>query len=177
MIVSKIIPYYMIPYGFGALLYAPLSRVIHYKYIFSVTMLIYGLMSLYCSQVSSLEQFRWGRMAMGLSGASAIPLGLIIIGDLFKREWRGRLVGFMFSCSFISSIAGLFISGFVDWRWLFFVPAIIGILTGAIVLLMPSKILKQKHTLGISYKNTLRNALIRNVFYFYFYCQCFVSWG
>src|SRR3990167_3767619 len=44
-VVSQIVPYYMIPYGLGALLYAPLTRFFAYRAILSAAMAFFALSS------------------------------------------------------------------------------------------------------------------------------------
>lgn len=167
ILVSDIIPYYMIPYGFGALLYAPLTQCRSYKYISGVSLLLYALACFYCASVSALPQLLAGRLVMGVAGASVIPLGLMIIGQLFDKNVRGRLVGLFFSCSFLASIAGLILSGTVNWRWLFFVPALIGAMTAAFVLFLPLKPFGHVRGGGrIKYGNALKQHHIQKVFFF-----------
>jgi MFS family permease len=42
LLVAKIIPFYMIPYGIGALIYAPLTRYVSYKVILGCSMALYS---------------------------------------------------------------------------------------------------------------------------------------
>ncbi|MFA5260707.1 MAG: MFS transporter [Candidatus Omnitrophota bacterium] len=164
--VSDIIPYYMIPYGLGALLYAPLTQHRSYKYISGVSLLFYALACFYCAVVSSLPQLLMGRFVMGVAGASAIPLGLIIIGQLFDKKVRGRLVGLFFSSSFLASIAGLILSGTVNWRWLFFVPALIGAVTAVCVLFLPLKPFEHVRGVKVKYWNAFKQYHVQRVFFF-----------
>jgi len=166
ILVADIIPYYMIPYGVGALVYAPLTRYWSYKYIAGVSLLVYASACFYCALVSSLPQFLMGRLVMGVAGASAIPLGLIIIGQLFDKGIRGRLVGLFFSCSFLASIAGLVLSGTGHWRWLFFVPALMGAATAIGVLLLPLKPLEYIRGNRVQYWGALGRKPVQKVFLF-----------
>jgi len=168
LLASKIIPFYMIPYGIGALLYAPLTRRFSYRVLLSVPLCIYAFSSYYCASITGIERFFIGRVGMGVAGASAIPLGLLIIGQLFDKNIRGRLVGVFFGCSFIASIAGIVLSGTVSWRWLFYVPALIGAVTALSFLIIPSKALNKIHGVKINYISVFKNVSIRNLFVFIF---------
>jgi MFS family permease len=42
--VSRIVSFYMIPYGLGALLYAPLTRYISYRFVLMVAMILFGFL-------------------------------------------------------------------------------------------------------------------------------------
>ncbi|MFA5088844.1 MAG: MFS transporter, partial [Candidatus Omnitrophota bacterium] len=168
IVVSKIIPFYMIPYGICALLFAPLTRFVSYKAILSCSMVIYAVSSLYCAGVTEMGHFLAARMIMGLSAAGAIPLGLILIGQLFEKKIRGRLVGLFFTCSFLSSIVGIFLSGTAHWRWLFYIPAILGLLTALSITLYQSDLMRRIHGAKVNYLRVYTNARIRNVFIFIF---------
>ncbi len=164
--VSQIIPYYMIPYGIGALIYAPLTRRFSYRSVLWFTMGVYAISSFMCGWIYFLECFLIARVCMGIAGASAIPLGLMIIGEFFNKQIRGRLVGVFFGCSFVASVAGIFISGILDWRWLFFIPAILGGITSLSFIILPSSILNKKHKASVNYLEAFKNFKIREVFLF-----------
>lgn len=163
---ARIITHYLIPYGFGALLYAPLTRVLSYRNTLAISLAVYAAASLYCGLSRNLNDLLIGNILAGISAAGAIPLGLMIIGDLFEKEVRGRLVGLFFSCSFGAALAGLMTSGLAHWRWLFFVPAMIGTVTVIGLFLLPTKLLNQKHEAPVNYLKALTDPRIRNVFTF-----------
>jgi predicted MFS family arabinose efflux permease len=165
---SKIIPYYLMPYGIGALIYAPLTRFVSYRIVLTSSMMLFAVTCFVCGSVQSLEHFLVARVLMGLTAASAIPLGLMIIGELFERNIRGRLVGGFFACSFIASLAGIGLSGIASWRWLFYVPAVLGMGLGICFLLFGADLLQRVHIGHINYGRVLSNIKIRNVFIFIF---------
>jgi len=166
LVVSRVIFLYMIPYGIFALMYAPLTKYVSYKNLLVVGMLFYGVMSLYCSVAETVQGLLVGRVMTGLSGACAIPLGLIIIGKLFSYQQRGRTVGMLFSSSFIASMAGLITSGLFHWRVLFLIPGITGILTAMGILLVRMEVLNNTHKTEISYIHAIKQSDIQRVFIF-----------
>lgn len=163
--VSKIIPYYMIPYGVGALFYAPLARKISAKTIMAVTMFVFALTNFFCASVTSLNQFLFLRILMGVVSAGVVPLGLMTIGKLFDYDVRGRMVGIFFSSSFFASIAGLLLSGFTHWRWLFGVPAFLGLLAAMLIILfvygLPALVEAK-----VNYRRVFQDPQIQRVFIF-----------
>lgn len=168
ILIAKIIPYYMIPYGLGALIYAPLTKYVTYRMVMVITMSIFAVTCLVCGFIHSLGPFLLARIIMGTAAASMIPLGLMLIGELFEKETRGRLVGLFFSCSFFASLAGVTVSGIADWRYLFTIPALLGMLTAVSVLIFGSGLLNKRHTANINYVSALGNPRIRNIFLFIF---------
>jgi len=167
-LVAKIIPYYLIPYGVGALLYAPLTRFFSYRSVLGVSMALYAFSSYFCATSSELNSILIGRVCMGVAGASAIPIGLMVIGEFFEKEIRGRLVGAFFGFSFVASFIGIVTGGFAHWRMLFFAPAAIGTILAILLFVYPTEILKKKHVGNINYLTALSNKAILKVFLFIF---------
>lgn len=168
LLVAKIIPYYLIPYGFGALIYAPLTRYVSYRWVYFLTMSLYGLFCLICGLAQNLDLLLLGRIGMGITASSAIPLGLMLIGEFFDKEVRGRLVGIFFSCAFIASIAGLVVMGTMNWPWIFHISAVMAMGIAAITLIYPPKILNRKHDGHINYLRALAQPDIAKVFAYIF---------
>ncbi|MDP8264866.1 MAG: MFS transporter [Candidatus Aceula lacicola] len=167
-LVSRIIPAYMIPYGIGALLYAPLARYFSFRLVMAASIGLYALGSLLCAQITSIDHFVIARILCGVAGAGVIPLGLIIIGKMFEKKVRGRLVGLFFGCSFVSSVAGVFLSGVADWRYLFYIPFVLGLLASFLIFIVKSDILEGRQKNPINYFNIIYNIKIRNIFIFIF---------
>lgn len=166
--VAKIIPYYLMPYGFGALIYAPLTRFVSYRKVYCVTFLLYAFFCLVCGLSRDLNVILLGRVGMGLTASAAAPLGLMLIGDVFDKEIRGRLVGFFFSCAFIASIIGLILAGQADWPWLFYVPSGIALILVMAFFVDRSPLLSGNHVGHINYIKAFQNKEIFKVFSFIF---------
>ncbi|MCB9771287.1 MAG: MFS transporter [Candidatus Omnitrophica bacterium] len=167
-VVSQISAYYMIPYGIGALIYAPLARMISVKWILAVAMAVYGILSFVCALNSSITIILGTRVVMGLAAACVIPLCLISVGSIFEKDVRGRMVGLFFSTSFIASVAGIAVSGLCDWRWLFIVPGILGIVTAIFMVYGAQAILKVGQLPPVDYLRVWRQKSVRNILLFIF---------
>ncbi|VAX34938.1 Cysteine desulfurase [hydrothermal vent metagenome] len=167
-LVSKIISYYLIPYGIGALIYAPLTRYISYRSVLSFVMAGYAVSSFVCGMGQSLNALLMARVAMGITAAGAIPLGLMVIGEFFEKSVRGRLVGGFFSCSFFASLAGVMLGGLMHWRWIFYVPAMLGALMALSFFIFGKKNLRIKHEAPVNYLHIFNKTSIRNIFIFIF---------
>jgi len=168
IVTARMIPYYMVPYGIGALLYAPLARWVPFKTIMGLSMALYGLSNALCVTLTRLNPFLGAQFLLGLTAAGVVPLGLMTIGKLFDYEIRGRLVGVFFSSSFLASLVGIWLSGFANWRWLFSIPAFLGFLTSAAYFLARFSLIDRLQTTAVNYWETLKKQEIRNVFIFIF---------
>lgn len=168
LVVSKIVPFYMIPYGLGALLYAPLSRVVSYRKILLWSSISYAVFSLAAAVSTSLNQMLLAQIGCGIAAASSTPMSLIIIGELFEKNVRGRLVGSYFGCAFFASVLGMFCMGTVHWKWLFIIPAILGILTTIGWVFLKTDLINRVHSASVNYIEALGKNHIRDVFIFIF---------
>lgn len=167
-VVAKIIPFYIIPYGLGALLYAPLTRVVSYRRSLMVAMFLYAAASLVSGFSQSLEQILWAQVVAGMAAASSTPLSLMIIGDFFDKSVRGRLVGIYFGCSFFASMAGLIVMGLAEWRWLFIIPFMIAAINFLSLGLLKIPQLDSRHEGSVDYLKALNKDSVRRVFLFIF---------
>jgi len=163
-LVSKLVPYYMIPYGLGALLYALLTRRFSYRRVLSGALFLYAAFSLMTGVSLELQQMLLAQIGAGICAACSTPLSLMIIGDLFEKDVRGRLVGTYFGCSFFASMVGMLFMGFVPWRWLFFIPAILGLITAVSLYLLKTDLLRRMHSATVNYWKVFSEPSIRKVF-------------
>jgi len=166
--VAKVITYYMIPYGIGALMYAPLTNRLTYRTILVGSMLGFGIGCMICGLAQTLEVLLAGRVLMGLSGSGAIPLGLMIIGELFDRDVRGRLVGLFFSSSFVANFVGIALVAFTDWQWIFYVPGILALIMAVAFLVLGKGLLSHRNQAKVSYQISLSNPVIVKIFIWVF---------
>ncbi|MDP2654747.1 MAG: MFS transporter [Candidatus Omnitrophota bacterium] len=165
---SRIVTFYMIPYGLGALGYGWLTRYLTYRAVLGGSLALYAVCALFCGLTKSFGMLLVGNVGMGLTAAGAIPLGLMVIGDLFEKDVRGRLVGAFFGCGFMASLTGILLSGVAPWRTLFYLPAVAGVLTVACLILLPMKDLSRVHDSPVNYWRVFHEPRIRNVFMFIF---------
>jgi ACS family glucarate transporter-like MFS transporter len=166
--VSRIVSFYMIPYGLGALLYAPLTRYISYRVVLMTAMILFGIFSLLTAQASDLTHMLVAQIGAGVMAASSTPLSLMVIGDLFEKDLRGRLVGLYFGVSFVASIIGMLFMGFVSWRLLFIIPAILAGLTALFLFILKGSELDFRHKAHINYLRIMAHVPIIKVFVFIF---------
>ena len=167
-VVSKIVVFYMIPYGLGALLYAPLTRILSYRLILVIASLSYAFFSLLSGLSHSLDTILWAQIGAGIAAASSTPLSLMIIGELFDKDMRGRLVGGYFGSSFLAATMGMIFMGLVDWHWLFFIPMILALMTASGLVGLRLDLLDRVHDSSVNYFKALGRPEIRNVFIFIF---------
>ncbi|MCM8770738.1 MAG: MFS transporter [Candidatus Omnitrophica bacterium] len=166
--VGKIIWIYMLPYGLAALFYGPLAKILNAKKIELVCIFFFSLANLLAALAWNIYSLFVARFFMGVFGASVIPLALILIAKNLSATQRGRSVGIFFSTTFIASLLGLFLSGVINWRWIFLLPAIAGlILFGLMYFILPN-FKAEAVSFKLNYLSIFKNKIILNIFSYIF---------
>ncbi|MFH1504920.1 MAG: MFS transporter [Candidatus Omnitrophota bacterium] len=116
---------YMLPYGLFALVWAPLTRVVKVKKLLFFAALGYCFSTLLFSLSSNINQAYLFRFLMGIFGCGFVPVVLITIGKSVSSEKKAKYIGIFFAVSYISTLISVFLSGFVNWRIIYFIPALL----------------------------------------------------
>jgi len=165
---GSIIVAYMIPYGVAALLYGPLSRVVNTKKVALYCLFIFSISSFVSGIVDSFNLLIFSRVVAGIAASAIIPLSLALIGDIMPYEKRGKAVGIFFSVTFASSVSGVFLSGLVDWRWMFLIPALGGVIIFVLVLALFPSVESEQKGFKVNYLRVLFRDKGRSVFAYIF---------
>lgn len=137
---GSIIWLYMLPYGISALFYGPLVRSCGMRRIELSCLFVFSSANLIAACCHSFSQLCFARAAAGVSGAAVTPLAIIVFSRRVPREKRGKYIGLFFSSTFVSSLAGIFLSGILPWRAVFLIPAAAGFfLLAPLYMLLPEE--------------------------------------
>ena len=148
---------YMLPYGAFALIWAPLTRVVKIKNIFLFTTFGFFLASLAFSFSVNLGQAFMFRFFMGCMGCSFVPLVLITIGKSVSAKQKAKYIGTFFALSYVSTFISVLLSGFLHWRVIYIIPAILSLVVFFLVLKHLDDFDFRKTSFKISYLETLKN--------------------
>ena len=165
---GRIIPFYMIPYALAALFYGYLADIWSKKRIKLTFLSLFVLFSFASGIAPSLRTLLIFRLLVGVTAAATVPISLTLIGDIFSKEKRGRSVGALFGTVYLSSLIGVFLSGFIPWRWIFLIPALLGLVA---LLLIYSILPQPKHIpppSRVTYWGVLSSPRGRRVYAFIF---------
>jgi DHA1 family multidrug resistance protein-like MFS transporter len=148
---------YMLPYSVIAFIWGPLSRKVTVKSLMLFSTAGFLCASLFMALSRSIEEAFVFRFLMGSFGSSFIPLSFITVGKAVSSENKARYLGFFFGVSTAASCIGVFLSGFIGWRIIYLIPAIVSLLICFLILLYFEDFDFRKEKFTISYLQTLKN--------------------
>ncbi|MGG1516853.1 MDR family MFS transporter [Paenibacillus oryzisoli] len=111
------------------------------KKVFACGILLFLVGSLLCGLSQSMVQLVIFRAVQGIGAGVMMPFPMIIAGDLFSVENRGKIQALFTSMwglsAVLAPILGAFFVEYLNWRWMFYVNLPICLL--AFLMLMPYK--------------------------------------
>jgi len=170
---GRMLWFYLIPYGVAALLYGPLTRSRDPRSLLLFCMSLLSFANVLGGLAENINQIFFARFLAGLSGAGIIPVALILIAKTTPDSERGKRVGFFFSSTFAASLVGVFLSGFMGWRWIFLIPAIAGIVSCLTLYFLFPTLLLQKEDFTVHYRQALEDKTVFRLFTYIFLVSLF----
>lgn len=159
----------MLPYGLMALIYGPMTRRFENRFIAIASLMGFSAFSLLSGLAGTFNQLFVYRFLVGFFAAAITPLSLIYIADHAPKEGRGKAVGMFFSATFVADLSGLFLSGIVPWRIMFFIPAALGLLTAWFTSRhFPATLVSRPEETASRYLGALKEPAIFRAFVFIF---------
>jgi EmrB/QacA subfamily drug resistance transporter len=109
----------------GISLFARMSDIFGRRNIYILALAIFAVGSLWVSISGSFEGLLAGRAVQGFGASGIFPVASALVGDLFPREKRGRVLGMIGAVFGLAFLMGPFIAGvvlrFFEWHFLFII--------------------------------------------------------
>lgn len=126
-----IVPAYLIPYGVATLIYGILADRLGVRRVMHGSITAFAVLTVLTATAQTIGQITLWRLLTGFGAAGVVPLALILVGQLFPYEERGRPLGWIFGAmaggmAFGSSF-GAILAPFIGWQGLFIVVGLAGI--------------------------------------------------
>ena len=122
---------FMIPFSIFQLFSGALSDAIYgRKKIIVFGMTLYGLGSFAASISPNIYLFLTFRVLQGIGYGLVLPISMALVGDLFKKSMRGKIMGLTAIATTLGNILGPIFGGFIvsiSWRLGFIVVAILSL--------------------------------------------------
>lgn len=137
--VNMTLSIFFITYAIGLLIWGPLSEKYGRKPILMVGFLIYIASSILCAFASNIEFLILSRMIQAFGGSAVTVVATCIVKDLYDGRERAKIMATVMSlviiAPMIAPVLGAFLLKIADWRMLFVVLAIFGVLAALVSLL------------------------------------------
>lgn len=136
-----IVPAYMISYGVATLVYGLASDHVGRRRLMFGSLTAFVVLTAATATAQSVEQLIAWRLATGLGASGVVPLALVLIGQMYPFEERGRPLGWLFAAmaggmAFGSSLGAL-AEPVIGWRGLFL--AVAALSAGVVGALLPHR--------------------------------------
>ncbi|KAJ8104963.1 hypothetical protein ONZ43_g7612 [Nemania bipapillata] len=133
---------FVVGFGVGPLVFAPLSEVYGRKVIYVSTLLLAVAFVLPCALAKNLATLLVGRAIDGIAFSAPITIIGGTLADLWKAEERGIPMAAFSAAPFvgpaIGPLAGGYLSDALGWRWLYWLTLILsGIIWAVITFTVP----------------------------------------
>lgn len=136
-----------------------LADIFGRRIVYVTGILIFMAGSALCGTSENMTQLIIYRGFQGIGGGIMMPMALIIIGDIFPAENRGKWQGVMGAVFGLSSIVGPTIGGYIvdnaSWHWVFFVNLPVGLLAAITIFLGLKGEKRYKDKVVIDYTGTI----------------------
>jgi EmrB/QacA subfamily drug resistance transporter len=123
---------YLLMNAVTVLIYGKLSDLFGRKPIITIGIVIFLIGSILCGFSQSMTQLIVFRFIQGIGAGAVLPMATTIVGDIYTKEERSKIQGYLSSVWGISAISGPLIGGilveYVNWRYVFWVNIPLGIL-------------------------------------------------
>lgn len=121
--IGLMVPAYMVAYGLSTLLYGLLSDQLGRWRIIQFSLVAFVVLTALTATAQSATQLIWWRLLTGLGASGVVPMSLVLVGDLFPYNRRGRPLGWLFAAMeggmAAGSTSGALLEPFIGWRMLF----------------------------------------------------------
>ncbi|CAM1509306.1 Fc.00g030450.m01.CDS01 [Cosmosporella sp. VM-42] len=126
---SFIVSVYLLGYCFGPLVIAPLSEMYGRLILYNICNVLFVVFNIACAKAPTLAGLIVFRLFAGLAGSCPVTLGAGTLADMISAEKRGAAMASWVMGPLLGPVIGPIAGGYLteakDWRWSFWVVAIV----------------------------------------------------
>lgn len=120
---------YVLGFGLGPLLFAPLSEVYGRAKVYRACLSVFLGCTAGCALAKNMDVLIAFRFFAGCLGAAPVAIGGAVVGDIFEVSERGTAMSVYQAGQIISAVVGPPIGGvignYASWRWSFWIVCIL----------------------------------------------------
>ncbi|KAK9478809.1 major facilitator superfamily domain-containing protein [Lipomyces japonicus] len=112
---------YVLGFGWGPLLHAPLSEMYGRKYVIAASNFLLAVLSIGCSESHNISIFLAFRVLSGIMGCAGMVVGAGTISDMYRPNETGTATAMFLLGPIMGPVMGPIWGGFIaqraGWRW------------------------------------------------------------
>jgi len=140
---------YLLTNAATVLVFGKLADLFGRKPIFVIGVTIFLIGSTLAGFSTSMGMLIITRFVQGIGAGALMPIATTIVGDIYSREERAKIQGYLSAVWGISAVSGPLLGGFfvdiLDWRYVFWMNIPLGLLAMlGIVIFLKENITKKK---------------------------------
>lgn len=124
---------YLLMNSVTVLIYGKLSDLFGRKPILFFGIILFLIGSILCGFANSMKTLIIFRLVQGFGAGAVMPIATTIVGDIYTKEERAKIQGYLSSVWGISAILGPAIGGllvqYVNWHYVFWINIPLGVLS------------------------------------------------
>ncbi|PKK49561.1 hypothetical protein CI102_6110 [Trichoderma harzianum] len=129
--------FFVLGFAAGPILWAPGSELYGRRWPLVISMIGGGIFSIASAAGNNIQTLLICRFFAGLCGACQLAVVPGVLADIFDNKYRGGAISIYALTVFGGPFTGPIVGGFtasshLGWRWTLYIPAILGLVNGAI---------------------------------------------
>lgn len=145
---------YLLSSSATVLLFGKLADIYGRKPIYTIGMVVFLIGSIFAATTTSMVMLIVARFIQGIGAGAIMPIATTIVGDIYSKEERAKVQGYLSSVWGISAVIGpligAFFVDFLSWRYVFWMNIPLGLVSMiGILIYLQEDVKREKQSMDI----------------------------